>query len=95
MLAIVYIFALISFASYREIFTHESGLYCTRMYECALTMLHRGATVGIYEVTMVASGGGYSLVYIALRDCFLLLRLVCLSSLYINPNDMCIIFMCT
>ena len=47
---LIFIFALISFAFYRELYSSESGLYCTTAYECLTTVLHRGLIVGTYEV---------------------------------------------
>ena len=50
-LIIVYIYALFGFAFYRELFNAEEGLYCTTLYECSVTMLHRGFIRGMQEVS--------------------------------------------
>ena len=49
-LIIMYIFALCGFAFYRELFDAQTGLYCSTLYECSVTMLHRGFILGILEV---------------------------------------------
>lgn len=48
-LIFVYIYALISFASFRDLYPGKNGLYCSTMYECAVTVLHHGFIVGAYE----------------------------------------------
>ena len=50
-LIIIYIYALFGFAFYRELFDAQTGLYCTTLYECSVTMLHRGFILGILEVS--------------------------------------------
>ena len=49
-LIVIYIYSLLGFAFYRELFDAETGLYCTTLYECSVTMLHRGFIQGIVEV---------------------------------------------
>lgn len=48
-LVFFFIASQISFAFYRELHV-ANNLYCSTMYECALTTLHSGLIVGIYEV---------------------------------------------
>ena len=49
-LIVIYIYALIGFAFYRELFDTTEGLYCTTVYECTMTFIHRGFIKGIIEV---------------------------------------------
>jgi len=49
-LIVIYIYALIGFAFYRELFDPTEGLYCTTVYECTMTFIHRGFIKGIIEV---------------------------------------------
>ncbi|KAK2148284.1 hypothetical protein LSH36_505g01039, partial [Paralvinella palmiformis] len=46
---VFYIYALISFAFYREIYPSTEGLYCTRMYECFVTILRHRLIVSEFE----------------------------------------------
>ena len=46
----LYIYALISFAVYRGIFSSDTGEYCTAMYECLITIVHRGLIISTFEV---------------------------------------------
>ena len=45
-----YIQTLIAFAVYRELFDEPTGLHCTNMHECALTIVHRGLQLTPFEV---------------------------------------------
>ena len=49
-LIVIYIYALLGFAFYRELFDSTDGLYCTTVYQCTMTFLHRGFIKGIMEV---------------------------------------------
>ena len=50
----IYIYSLLAFAFYREIFDDPaSGNFCGTMYECMTTALHGGFIVGFYEVYMI------------------------------------------
>ena len=46
----IYVYSLISFAFYRELFDGHTGLYCRTMYECMLTMFHMGPVRGLVNV---------------------------------------------
>lgn len=48
-MVILSIYALISFAYFREIF-RENGHFCNTLYECAISVLHRGLVDGIFNV---------------------------------------------
>ena len=45
-----FFFSLYAFAFFRDIHDAEKGLFCTRMYECGLTILHRGLILSTFEV---------------------------------------------
>ncbi|OAF66978.1 hypothetical protein A3Q56_05304 [Intoshia linei] len=45
----LYIYALITFAVYRELKKDEDEFFCNTMYECMLTMLHSGPISGVFE----------------------------------------------
>ena len=51
-LIIIELFALISFAFYRELYI-EGEYHCDSVYACSLTVLHRGLIVGLYEVRQI------------------------------------------
>ncbi|KAK2143236.1 hypothetical protein LSH36_861g02064 [Paralvinella palmiformis] len=51
-----YIYALISFAFYREIYSSNEGQYCTRMHECFVTIFHRGLIISLFEFLNVPEG---------------------------------------
>ena len=46
----LFMYAEISFAFYRELFDSASGLWCETMYQCFVTMHHVGLIVGLLEV---------------------------------------------
>ncbi|PAA53234.1 hypothetical protein BOX15_Mlig001696g3 [Macrostomum lignano] len=48
-LAFFYIYALLSFAFYREIYDSSTGNFCETMYQCTVTVIHRGLIAGIYD----------------------------------------------
>ena len=48
---IIYIYSLIGFAEYREIYIDRTGHYCRTFYECFVTTLRRGLLTGIYDVS--------------------------------------------
>lgn len=48
-LVFIYIYALISFAAFRDLYPGKNGLFCSKLYECALTVLHHGFITGIYD----------------------------------------------
>ena len=50
-MVILYIYALIAFALYRDIFDAATGHYCSTFYECMVTALHRGLIDGMYNVS--------------------------------------------
>lgn len=51
-LMFVFIFAQINFAFYRELFSEpeSTGLYCETMYQCFVTVFHRGLILSLFEV---------------------------------------------
>ena len=49
-LIFISIYALISFAFFRDIYDPHAGQYCRSVYECWVTVLHQGLIVGTYEV---------------------------------------------
>ena len=50
-LVFIYIFALVNFAFYRELFDAEIGSYCTSFYECIVTIHHRAFVLSLFEVS--------------------------------------------
>ena len=48
----VFIFAQINFAFYRELFREpeSTGLYCETMYQCFVSVFHRGLILSLFEV---------------------------------------------
>ena len=48
---IIYIYAQVGFAVYREIYIDASGHFCRTMYECMVTSIHRGLLTGLYDVS--------------------------------------------
>ncbi len=50
---IIFIYTIIAFAVYRDSFKDDPGLVCTTMYECFLSITHRGLIVGMYEVGLL------------------------------------------
>ena len=50
-LVLIYIYTLIAFALYRVVFNADTGHYCTSMYECFVTAVHRGLLDGLYNVS--------------------------------------------
>ncbi|CAD5113406.1 DgyrCDS2578 [Dimorphilus gyrociliatus] len=52
-LVFIYIYALISFAAFRDLYPGKNGLFCSTMYECAITVLHHGFITGAYEYLQI------------------------------------------
>ena len=52
-LMFVFIFTQVNFAFYRELFAspEETGLYCEHMFQCFVTVLHRGLILSLFEVS--------------------------------------------
>lgn len=49
-LVLLWIYALIGFAVYREIHDEASGTFCRNMYECFVAHVHKGLIDGPYNV---------------------------------------------
>ena len=49
------IFAMISFAFYRDLFRNTKGRFCSAFYECFTTYVHYGFINGPYEVCNVGT----------------------------------------
>ena len=49
-LLFIWVFTLFGFAFYRELYEDSTGLYCTTMYQCYVTNLHRGLVLTLHEV---------------------------------------------
>ncbi|PAA53236.1 hypothetical protein BOX15_Mlig001198g2 [Macrostomum lignano] len=55
-LAFFFIYALLSFAFYRGLYDSTTGNFCETMYQCTVTVIHRGLIAGIYDYLPVPSG---------------------------------------
>ena len=49
---IIYLYALVAFAFFRELHPHDEGLYCKNAYQCFVTYVHHGLVIGTYEVSL-------------------------------------------
>ncbi|KAI0208429.1 Inositol 1,4,5-trisphosphate receptor type 2 [Lamellibrachia satsuma] len=81
-LIIIYIYALFGFAFYRELFDAQTGLYCTTLYECSVTMLHRGFILGILEFLSVPDGKPF--IYHLFKGIFDLTFFVVITTIGLN-----------
>ena len=45
-----YLYALISFGIYRDLYSAANGEFCGTMFQCYVTILHRGLITGLYDV---------------------------------------------
>uniref|UniRef100_A0A1I8JAV8 Ion_trans domain-containing protein n=1 Tax=Macrostomum lignano TaxID=282301 RepID=A0A1I8JAV8_9PLAT len=52
-LAFFFIYALLSFAFYRGLYDSTTGNFCETMYQCTVTVIHRGLIAGIYDALLV------------------------------------------
>ncbi|PAA53235.1 hypothetical protein BOX15_Mlig016571g1 [Macrostomum lignano] len=59
-LAFFFIYALLSFAFYRGIYDSSLGNYCETMYQCTVTVIHRGLIAGIYDYLSVPIGTSFT-----------------------------------
>ena len=48
-LVFFYIYALVCFAFYRELFDNMDGNFCETMWACTVTVIHRGMIVGLFD----------------------------------------------
>ena len=53
---LIYVYSLIGFAFYREMFVDNHGYYCRTMYECMLTVFHMGPIRGLVNVSSWSHG---------------------------------------
>ena len=49
-LLFIWVFTLMGFAFFRELYEEETGLYCNTLYQCYVTNLHRGLILTLHEV---------------------------------------------
>ncbi|CAH1800283.1 unnamed protein product [Owenia fusiformis] len=62
-----YIYALILFGFWRVIFDPQIGGYCTTMYECLVTVMHKGLIFGIFDEDYMTSPGDQPFQYWAMK----------------------------
>jgi hypothetical protein len=49
-LIIIFLYSLFSFAVYRDLYDPSSGEFCGTMFQCFVTVTHRGLITGLYDV---------------------------------------------
>ncbi|XP_064638655.1 inositol 1,4,5-trisphosphate receptor type 3-like isoform X2 [Lineus longissimus] len=85
-----YIYAVLSFAFYRELYDANTGHFCTTMYECFVTVIHRGLIDGIYSFTntkleeLMAPPYGRAFSYYAIKTIFDITFFILVTTIGLN-----------